>query len=306
MDSLSHMLELENAPVTAEHVVFGGMGGSAAAAHGAAALLAPGRTVCVHESYELPAVVPAGTLHIAVSYSGNTEETLSFFEAALARGEQVAAVTSGGELLSRARELGVPIAVVAEDITPRDAFPYLLRATLALLGENELISEIANVQPDDETLSKVAADIAAFLEGKTPLIYMTERAALVGRIMKMYWNETAKIPAFISVLPARSHDELQGFDKNGPHFELAKQFGVLMLKTEGTHPRTIAQQDAYAELLKEAGIDVREVALPGSGAELLFSGWRLGGLAARAFAEKHGLDPDDTPLTREMKVRIKK
>ena len=69
----------------ANKIIVAGMGGSGLAAKTASSW--PGVQVPyeVVQSYELPAYADQSALLICSSYSGNTEETLSVFEQALAR-----------------------------------------------------------------------------------------------------------------------------------------------------------------------------------------------------------------------------
>lgn len=54
--------------------------------------------VIVNRDYVLPAYVDSKTLVIASSYSGNTEETLSAYQDAKAKGAKIIAITTGGKL----------------------------------------------------------------------------------------------------------------------------------------------------------------------------------------------------------------
>ncbi len=58
--------------------------------------------------YHLPAFVDDETLVFTVSYSGNTEETLSMLAEALNAGALTIAVTSGGAMGDVAEEKGLP------------------------------------------------------------------------------------------------------------------------------------------------------------------------------------------------------
>jgi glucose/mannose-6-phosphate isomerase len=88
-------------------VIIAGMGGSAIGADLLAAYVAPfcSVPVIVHRDYGLPAWAKGEeTLVIASSHSGNTEETLDSFAAALKSGCRVVAVCTGGELAKRAAQ----------------------------------------------------------------------------------------------------------------------------------------------------------------------------------------------------------
>ncbi|MCJ7583174.1 MAG: bifunctional phosphoglucose/phosphomannose isomerase, partial [Anaerolineales bacterium] len=115
-------------------IVISGMGGSAIGADLLASYLAP---VCkiplfVHRDYGLPAWARgAETLVIASSHSGNTEETLDSFEAALKAGCRILAVCTGGELEARARANGVPVWKFEHKGQPRAAVGYSFGLLLA-------------------------------------------------------------------------------------------------------------------------------------------------------------------------------
>src|SRR5436190_60064 len=79
-------------------VVLAGMGGSAAGAELLAACSAERLDVpvVVHRGYGLPPTAGPRALVVASSYSGDTEETLSAVEAAVARRVPVVALSAGG------------------------------------------------------------------------------------------------------------------------------------------------------------------------------------------------------------------
>src|SRR5215212_2981835 len=93
-------------------VIIAGMGGSAIGADlltSYAASLAP-LPVSVHRDYGLPYYARgAETLVICSSHSGNTEETLDAFDAALKAECRIITVCTGGELAKRAKENNLPV-----------------------------------------------------------------------------------------------------------------------------------------------------------------------------------------------------
>src|SRR5262245_44070587 len=96
--------------VGVERVVVLGVGGSGVAGDVLAAVALPTcpAPVVVSKGYQSPAFVDASTLVLAVSCSGNTEETVEAATAARERGAQVVVLAAGGRLAELAAEWSVP------------------------------------------------------------------------------------------------------------------------------------------------------------------------------------------------------
>ncbi len=123
-----------------ENILIAGMGGSAIAGDLLAAYLS---NICPipilsHRDYDLPAwASKEKTLVIACSHSGNTEETLSTFEAANYLGCRIVAITTGGKLSERATDAGYPVWKFDHHGQPRSAVGFgfvLLISIIARLG----------------------------------------------------------------------------------------------------------------------------------------------------------------------------
>src|SRR5512136_1033323 len=115
-------------------VIISGMGGSAIGADLLAAHVAPvcKLPVIVHRDYGLPAwAYGPETLVIASSHSGNTEETLDAFGAAVRAGCRILAVCTGGELEERAAAHGVPVWKFKHAGQPRAAVGFSFGLLLA-------------------------------------------------------------------------------------------------------------------------------------------------------------------------------
>ena len=98
-------------PEGLDAIVVLGMGGSGVAgeilqAIGKEQLRLP---VVLVGDYSLPAFVGRGTLVFAVSFSGQTEETLEAATTALDRGARLIAVTGGGRLAELAAQAKAPV-----------------------------------------------------------------------------------------------------------------------------------------------------------------------------------------------------
>ena len=144
-------------------ILISGMGGSAIGADLLAAYIAPACQipVIVHRDYSLPAWAHGPeTLVIASSHSGNTEETLAAFDAAVQAGCRLLAVCTGGELEQRAIAQHMPVWKFTHAGQPRAAVGFsfgLLLAAFARMGlipnpEKELLEAVAGMRSQQETL----------------------------------------------------------------------------------------------------------------------------------------------------------
>src|SRR5689334_21153230 len=118
-----------------KQVVIVGMVGSAIGADLLAsycASLSP-LPVSVHRDYDLPLFARgAETLVICSSHSGNTEETLDAFDAALGAGCKVLVVTTGGEISQRALGKNLPVWTFEHAGQPRAAVGFSFGLLLSL------------------------------------------------------------------------------------------------------------------------------------------------------------------------------
>ena len=108
-------------------VVFCGMGGSAIGGDiiSALAFEHSGIPCFVNRDYNLPLFADKKTLAVIMSYSGNTEETLSALEKARKRGCHVVCVSSGGQVEKTAVEDKLPMVKIPGGYPPRCAMGYL-------------------------------------------------------------------------------------------------------------------------------------------------------------------------------------
>ena len=212
-------------------VLISGMGGSAIGADLLAAYIAPTCPVpvIVHRDYGLPAWAHGPqTLVIASSHSGNTEETLEAFEAALQNQCRLMAVATGGKLAERAAQVQIPLWKFEHQGQPRAAvgfsFGLLLAAftRLGLIASPEKIStEVAttvtamkkqqeNLRADVPVARNPAKRLAGQLVGRWVNVYGSGFLAPVARRWKGQVNELAKAGAGFEVLPEADHNALAG------------------------------------------------------------------------------------------------
>ncbi len=211
-------------PVLEGDVLVCGMGGS-----GISGLLAEAvepRGVVAWNDYNPP--VSQVDAAIAISYSGNTEETLSCYNAVKKQGLPVVAVTSGGKLEEHARKNGDAVVNVPSGLPPRAALPFLLTPVLRIINDNytaavEQVS--ARLEQDSEVLQAWAERLAEKCAGKTPVMYAPRELYPAAYRVKTQVNENAKQHAFAHVLPEAFHNEIVAYESGNDGF-----FPVFLLR----------------------------------------------------------------------------
>ena len=234
-------------------IVVSGMGGSAIGADLVAAAVA---AICplpiiVHRDYGLPAFARGkGTLMIASSHSGNTEETLDSFEAARQLDCNMVAITTGGELGRLAGERGIPVWSFEHAGQPRAAVGFSFGLLLALLARLKLIPDAtkelsAAVTAMKEYQATLRADIIAAqnpakryagqLMGRWVTVFGAGLLAPVARRMKTQINEISKAAANFEFLPEANHNCLAG--TLHPEEVMMPHTMNLFLRAPSDHPR---------------------------------------------------------------------
>ena len=196
-----------------EKVVIAGMGSSGIAGRIFQELYTERPTFLVDE-YRIPKFVDSKTLFIAISYSGNTEETLTATAAARERGARIVAISSGGKLQGRGDE---NILIPRSDFQPRAAMGWLLMPLLlsfkVATGDDlkrtyALLSELDN---DNEGCRKHAE--AIWKAKSIPLVFAASPFRGVAYRWKAQFNENAKVISYANYFPELSHNETMALSK---------------------------------------------------------------------------------------------
>jgi len=126
-----------------KNIVVLGMGGSAIGGDLLSDYLADEISIplVVIRGYDIPKFVDENSLVFAVSYSGNTEETLSALRGCLEAKAGIIALTSGGKLADLTQKNNLPVIKVPVGIQPRAAISYLFFPMLKALERLGLIKE---------------------------------------------------------------------------------------------------------------------------------------------------------------------
>ena len=260
-----------------------GMGGSGISGELCRSVLAPLAPVPVVtiRNYDLPAWVGPETLVFAVSYSGNTEETLSAFGQAAERGARIVAVTAGGALAEEAGAGGYPAVVVPGGLMPRAALGYVGMPPLVVCGRLGLAPGLeaaldeaveiaarraAECHRSVPAASNPAKGLAARLVGCLPLVWGSDGiAGAAAYRLKCQLNENAKVLAGWATFPELNHNEVVGLYRSGGDAAAnPAPLGIVVLRHEGEPARTARRIGVTRSLLSDSVEFVEDVWARGS------------------------------------------
>ncbi len=255
-------------------IVVLGMGGSAIGGELASGLLASELRVPMEvvRGYAVPAYVGPDTLVLVSSYSGNTEETLSAYDAATERDGRIVCSTTGGEVARLASERGHDRVTIPGGLPPRAALAYSLVPTLVILARLGFTGD-PGAQVDDaisvteETVrlcgldvpadGNPAKELASWFAGRVPVVYGT---APMTSVVATRWagqiSENSKTVAHVNELPEMNHNEIVGWSGPGA---FAGEGRVVFLRDCDDHPRVVHRIEITRDEIARAGAEVREV-----------------------------------------------
>jgi glucose/mannose-6-phosphate isomerase len=302
-------------PARPTGVVVLGMGGSAIGADlvfaAAPGLVVPSRVI---RGYDLPAWVSPETLVVAVSYSGDTEETLTATGEALGRGCAPLCITSGGRLAALAAERALPALMVPPGLQPRAALGHLAMPLLAALERVALVAQpeadvtetvallagaAAEYAPKVPEESNTAKAVARRLHGRVAVVYGAGLTSPAARRFKSQLNENAKAPAFFGELPELDHNEIEGWGARGSFGEHSH---VVLFDDARASDRLRRRLARTASAIAGYGVSVERVETRGlSPLTRVFSLVTLGDHVSLYLAALGGVDPTPVAAIAQLK-----
>jgi len=261
----------------------------------------------VNREYSLPAYANKKALVLVVSYSGETEESLSVFLDAVRRKCMTICISTGGKLLEFAEKLNVPNVTIPSGMPPRAALPYLFLPLPIILEKIGLVSNIdAEVSEAINILKHVSSEnspetsisdnfskkLASNIRGTVPVVYGFGIYRAVAQRFKQQFNENSKVPSKWEFFPELNHNEVVGWEAEK---ELAKHFSVILIR-DRDEPDEIRQRiEATKELVGEKSVKVFEVwGMGKSSLAKMLSTICVGDFTSVYLAVLRGIDP--TPV----------
>jgi len=275
-----------------ENVVVCGMGGSGIVGEYVEALSAlhGGVPVATVRGTRLPSWVGGSTLVVAVSYSGNTLETVKCFEEAVERKAKLLVVAGGGRLESLAQKHGAAFIRAVRGPAARASFPglfYPVIEALSRLGlvkvSDALLEEgVAALRPG-RRVREEASGLAEAAAGGLPVF--TGCSLYRGLLHRFTYEfaENAKHFSTAWVLPEAFHNLVETRAPEGL---------VLVLVDTGGECSKLLRflADRYrCDRVVELGLD------QGSALAKMMTGTLVAGLASLELARIKGVNPLSTP-----------
>jgi len=301
-----------------KHVVIAGMGGSIIGADLLAsycASLSP-LPVSVHRDYDLPLFARgAETLVICLSHSGDTEETLSAFEAAHKAGCRIVVICTDGELAKRAKAHNIPSWTFDHASQARAAVGFSFGLLLAMFQRLGFIPDQKDAVDDAVTSMRriqqhLKADVPAAknpakryagqLMGRWVTFMGSGLMTAVARRWKGQINEMAKAGANFESIPEANHNTLAG--TMNPQETLNAHTMTLFLRAPSDHPRNRQRSDLTRQAFMLEGLNTDYVDARGN--TPLAHIWTLilfGDYMAYYLAMGYGVDPTLSPVLADFK-----
>ncbi len=231
--------------------------------------------IFVTRNYIPPRWIDSKTLIIAISYSGNTEETLSGLQTASLITKHIIGITSGGSLEEVCKQNNYPIIKVPGGFQPRAALGYMFFNLLnfILLNfcvictvsktaiEEEIIADFLEnkgKQYNEVNENNEAIKLAMQLYNKQVVIYSSSNLL---DVVNLRWRgqiqENAKNLAFGNFFPEMNHNEINSWLHPN---EIVSKSVILFLKDKKDDPRIqsrilatkhiLATKVSYCEILE--------------------------------------------------------
>ncbi|MCX8082670.1 MAG: bifunctional phosphoglucose/phosphomannose isomerase [bacterium] len=242
-----------------EKVIFSGMGGSAIGGDIISTIASENSKIptFVNRDYTLPLwASDAKTLVVAISYSGNTEETLSVLKESIKRKTSIVCISSGGKIEEIVKEENIPFVKIPAGFPPRCALGYLFFSCYKIMEqigvvpsvENKIFTAMARWIEKflPENKDNLAKHLAEKFYNRIPLLYSSNKFLPVITRWKTQIAENSKAFAFMNVFPEMNHNEIMSW--RYPEWFIEKCLPVFIISKK-EHPRVNLRFEITKEII---------------------------------------------------------
>ena len=250
-----------------------------------------------------------------ISYSGNTEETVSAAQDAINENLEWSVISSGGELLELATKYNKNFVKVPTGLQPRAAFGLMTKAVINFLP-NSIKSNFLNASDDagnylnnliedvSNEVFDISKNIANQIGTKTAVIYAgSELTYLVAQRWKTQINENSKSKAYVGFMPEIHHNEILSWEADQ---EGSKNNFILILLRGDDHKKIDNRFEFTKELIgsKVDILDVRNISSENLIKDLLHL-VLIGDLVSVELANQLKIDPFNIDAIENLKKKLK-
>ena len=302
--------------ISYENLLIMGMGGSGVAGDVMKVLSneISDKNIIVHKEYSIPKqFLKFRPLCLFISYSGNTEETLSGISDAKKNNLDWIVISSGGKLIDIAQEEGKEYIKIPNGLQPRAAFGYLTLAIsriLDIVEGSDYVSQLNEAssyldklseKAEESDINKFSLNICESINKKTVIIYSgTNMSKVVSSRWKTQINENAKSKAFVGYLPEVHHNEILSWDADIDGSK--NNYIVILIRDRNEHVQISKRFEFTKELIGEK-VNIVEVNLNNQESTLktLLELVLLGDLVSLNLANKLTIDPKNIDTIENLK-----
>lgn len=247
-----------------DNIVISGLGGSGIGGKIVSQLVAEkaGLPILCTNDYVLPEFVGPNTLLIISSYSGDTEETVAALHEGVAKGAEIAIITSGGKIGAYAKENGLNHILIPGGNPPRSMFGYSAVQQFFVLSaygiidqsfEKEIEQSIALIESNISAIRSESKRVADLIVKRVPILYSEAMYEGVAIRWRQQINENSKMLCWHHVFPEMNHNELVGWTGGD------NRVAVIILRNEDDHKRSQIRMEICKKLMGEKCDTILEV-----------------------------------------------
>ncbi len=201
-----------------DNIVIAGMGGSGIIGRIFSEIYSQKPVVLV-DDYHIPKFINSKTFFVAISFSGNTEETLNAAKEAEKKHAYVSIITRGGKLEKHG---DYKIILPKTDFQPRAGIGYMLMPFLngfKIAKTNDIENTYNVLSRMDRNNTNEKKHAAQILNNNAiPLIYGSAPFKAIAYRWKTQFNENAKIMSFSNYFPELNHNEILGIKNHNTKY----------------------------------------------------------------------------------------
>ncbi len=304
-----------------KNVIIVGMGGSAIGGALLKGWLSDRAAVPIEicRDYVLPAYANRNSLVVAVSYSGETEETLSAFAEAVRRRCVIVTISSNGHLQEFSQKLKLSYMKIPIGFPPRAAIAYTFFPLVVLMkklgiaqGVDEEIEEALQVlgkTSKENALqtplqTNLAKRLASQLKDTIPAVYGFGHYGAVAQRLKCQFNENSKTPSKFEVFTELNHNEIVGWETKKP---ITRLFSIILIRDPEETSEIRKRIETTKQIVAPKVSKILEIHAKGKHklAKML-SAMYVGDFVSIYLAVLNGVDPTPTKTIVQLKQELKK